>query len=332
MFTELPISLESIAAVFDHSTDCVKVISADGKLLWINRGGLCAMEIESFDLVRGGDWPSFWPVETQPEIRATLRHSPPVASHLTAFCPTARGTPKWWEVTVVPITTVDGTHGGFIATSRDVTERETAARTREVLLQEMRHRQGNILALAGTLMQVHALGRPELSDFVQEMSNRLAALGRAQNVVARPDRAEIADEAVDVEGLLRTLVRPLVGPGCELVIDCAPHLMLPADKVDVVGVVLSELAVNAGKHGAFRHGGQVRLTAEPWADGLRITWDEISNRPVRNRARQGGQGLALMGRIARINDAIFEIDWQPDGQCARLVLRHESRSVCATAA
>ena len=319
MFDIQCLSIDSIAAVFDDSRHCVKIVSPRGRLLWMNRGGLCAMEIEAFDLVRGGDWPGFWPEETRPALRAALSADPPRPVHLTAPCPTAKGAPRIWDVSIVPVRRSDGRPGGFVVTSRDVTEREAAATTREVLLQEMRHRQGNTLTLAGTLMQVHALGRPELGDFVSEMGDRLAALGRAQNVVARPDRGQA--EPVAAATLLRVLTQPLAGPGCALTIDVAGDLSIADEAVDVVGVVLSELAVNASKHGAFRHGGRVAVAAAREPGGLLIRWDEEGTRPVARQAREGGQGLALMTRIARVNDAEFDVAWRPRGQVATLFLR-----------
>ncbi|KIT14587.1 PAS domain-containing protein [Jannaschia aquimarina] len=319
MFPSTALSLHSIAAVFDDSRDCVKLISPDGRLLWMNQGGLCAMELEDFELVRGAEWADFWPDETRDRIAAACLNSPPTTTHITAFCPTAKGSPRWWDVSVVPIQGTDGRHGGFIATSRDVTDREMAARTRELLLEEMRHRQGNTLTLAGTLMQVHALGKPELSDFVAEMSQRLAALGRAQNVVGRRDDPEhVAD--VHLAGLVRMLVQPLAGPQSDLVISLDPELLLPTEKIDVFGVIFSELAVNTGKHGAFRHGGRVEVSADFTPGGLTIVWSETSLRRVEGTHREGGQGLALMDRIARINDVTFDIEWTDRGQVARLTL------------
>lgn len=336
MLSAHPISLDSIAAVFDDATDCVKLISRDGRVLWMNRGGLCAMEISDFTAVRGAEWASFWPDGEAARLRDYLSEHRTDSLHFTAQCATARGTQKWWDVSIVPISTPQGQHGGYIASSRDATAREVAARTREVLLQEMRHRQGNTLTLASLLMQVHARGRPELSAFAAEMGDRLAALGRAQALVGQQtrtpgddpaeDRDAARDDLIDVARILRVLVQPLAGPKCRLSIDVPPGIALHQDRIDVVGTVISELAVNSSKHGAFRHGGDVRLwtETEPGAQ-LSIAWHETSRAAVRRHARDGGQGLDLMRRVAEINGGAFDVEWGDKGHMARLRLPSEVR-------
>ena len=44
------------------------------------------------------------------------------AGHFDAFCPTAKGTPKWWDVLVTPIIGSDGKVSNLLAVSRDITE------------------------------------------------------------------------------------------------------------------------------------------------------------------------------------------------------------------
>jgi PAS domain-containing protein len=62
-------------------------------------------------------------------------------ARFNAYGPTAKGTPKWWDVTVTPITDASGDVVSVLSVSRDITElhlakvelRETAARMRFVL-------------------------------------------------------------------------------------------------------------------------------------------------------------------------------------------------------
>ncbi|MEM9798328.1 MAG: PAS domain-containing protein [Pseudomonadota bacterium] len=322
MFCDAPISMNTIAEVFDHSKDCVKLLSAEGRLLWMNAGGLTAMELDDFASVKDADWSSFWPTESQDLVRRSYDNRPAAPTHFTAFCPTALGSKRWWDVSVVPLDDFDGSLFGFLATSRDVTERVVRSRSREALLQEMRHRQGNTLSLASTLMVLHSRDRPEVSAFVEEMSGRLAALGRAQSVVGNQETD--ADVDIDLLNLLEVLVRPLVGPDCELNLDIEPGTYLDADNLDAVGMVLSELAVNSAKHGAFNHGGRLALSVSYTNDGVEFTWQERCDRAVAQTRREGGQGQTLMHRIATIHDGTFEVEWRPRGQLARLTLSHRA--------
>lgn len=40
---------DTLAAALDRSVDCVKLLIPNGTVEWMNRNGLCAMEISDFD-------------------------------------------------------------------------------------------------------------------------------------------------------------------------------------------------------------------------------------------------------------------------------------------
>lgn len=50
-----------LAAILDQSADCIKVISSQGTVDYMNRNGQCAMEIDDFCAVAGQLWTSLWP-------------------------------------------------------------------------------------------------------------------------------------------------------------------------------------------------------------------------------------------------------------------------------
>ena len=106
------------------SPDCVKVLDASAHVQFFNRNGLCAMEIDDFSQVEGVYWPLLWPVESRSLLEQALAGARTLGTaSFVDSCPTAKGTPKWWDVVVVAI--LDPTNGEtrFVVTSRDVTER-----------------------------------------------------------------------------------------------------------------------------------------------------------------------------------------------------------------
>ncbi|MEM8578710.1 MAG: PAS domain-containing protein [Pseudomonadota bacterium] len=319
MFDSGPISMETIASLFDPSRECVKMIDTEGRLGWMNAGGLCAMEISDFALVEGADWASCWPDEGKFKVQAALAASPAEPAHFTTFCPTAVGTPKWWDVSVMPLRDPLDDHYGYLATSRDVTHREAAKAARNTVLQEMRHRQGNQMTVASMLMVVYAARDPALRQFADDMSARLAALGRAQAVVGRKDGPDA--EGYPLLSLMDVLVQPMAGPDCALYVEGGRDIVVALEDVDLVGVVLSELAVNSVKHGAFGQSGTVTLTARRSPDGVSITWTERAAHPVEGTFRDGAQGLSLMHRMAALSGAEFRLDWRTFGPNAELTLR-----------
>ena len=123
----------------ESSPDCVKVLDAQGRLLRMNGPGLCLMEIDDFDPLVGQAWESLWPTDCGNLIRTALATA--YTGHegrFQGFCPTAKGTPKWWDVIVAPVQNDQGVVTHFIAASRDITEAkatEEALRENEARLQ-----------------------------------------------------------------------------------------------------------------------------------------------------------------------------------------------------
>jgi PAS domain S-box-containing protein len=124
-----------LRSVLDSSTDCIKVVELDGSLSFMNANGLCAMELESFERVKGMQWADLWPPETAHQVRQAVASAVKGRTErFVASCPTANGTPKWWDVSVAPVQKPDGRVVSLVAVSRDITERvhsETVIREAE---------------------------------------------------------------------------------------------------------------------------------------------------------------------------------------------------------
>jgi PAS domain S-box-containing protein len=112
----------SVDLLFESSPDCAKVLDLDGKLQSMNQNGRCVMEIDDFNSVCGTAWPDLWPEDARPKLYEALEQARRgELGHFVASCPTAKGTPKWWDVRVTPIHDRDGLLQGFLSVSRDVT-------------------------------------------------------------------------------------------------------------------------------------------------------------------------------------------------------------------
>ena len=108
--------------LFESSADCVKVLDSEGRLMRMNRNGQCLMEIDAFEAVEGATWIDFWPEQTRGVIHLEIEKARKGGiGRFSAFCPTAKGTPKYWDVSITPILAIDGTQEGLLSVSRDVT-------------------------------------------------------------------------------------------------------------------------------------------------------------------------------------------------------------------
>jgi PAS domain S-box-containing protein len=124
-------------ALIETAVDCMKVMHPDGTLCHMNSHGQHAMELDSLDGV-GQPWSSLWPPAGAQQVEAALRAAADGrSSRFQAFCPTAKGTARWWDVAVSPVHDASGAVSRVVAVSRDVTAvaevERAAARSRERL-------------------------------------------------------------------------------------------------------------------------------------------------------------------------------------------------------
>ena len=125
--------------VFEGSPDCIKLLDGDGCILAMNRNGQCAMEIDDFRTVQGANWSTLWTQENRHAIEAAVVAARAGHNHtLNLACPTAKGAPRWWDVTVSPIADHSGAIVRILAVSRDITEARFA--TEKVRVSEERFR------------------------------------------------------------------------------------------------------------------------------------------------------------------------------------------------
>lgn len=120
--------------VLASSSDCIKVLSLDGRLEFMSEGGMCVMEVDDFATIEGARWPDFWPGEGHAKALAAVEEANHGgAGRFQGFATTMKGSPRWWDVAVTPINGPNGTPERLLSVSRDVTEQRNAeARLREL--------------------------------------------------------------------------------------------------------------------------------------------------------------------------------------------------------
>jgi PAS domain S-box-containing protein len=113
--------------ILDSSSDCIKLMDINGQLLYVNTGGLCLLEIDDFTPYLNMAWTGFWQEDDRDAVEAAIATARAgELGRFQGFCPTAKGTPKWWDVIVTPIFDTRGQVEKILATSRDITDRKQA--------------------------------------------------------------------------------------------------------------------------------------------------------------------------------------------------------------
>ena len=122
----LRLSEEFNRKVLESSPDCVKILDAEGRLQYMNENGMCLMEIEDFSAVRNEYWWELWDEKSKAVVRESVEKSlRGETAQFQAFGATAKGTPKWWDIIVSPVSN-DSNPSQIISVSRDITEQKEA--------------------------------------------------------------------------------------------------------------------------------------------------------------------------------------------------------------
>jgi PAS domain S-box-containing protein len=113
--------------VLESSSDCIKVLDLDGRLLYMNAGGMCLLEIDDLTPYLYSEWLCFWQGEYRQEAESALAAARSgKLGKFQGFCPTIKGAPKWWDVLVTPIRDSSGQVIQILSTSRDISDRKQA--------------------------------------------------------------------------------------------------------------------------------------------------------------------------------------------------------------
>ncbi len=306
----LDIDIESAAfleTVLDASRDCIKVLSMDGRLLFMNRGGYAVMEVDDFEAVRGCAWTSFWEGEDHgAALDAIATAKAGGTGQFVGVAKTLRGTPRWWEVTVTPIFGAGGsvaTH--LLSISRDITVMKAAQVQRELLTEELNHRVKNLLAVVGAIAS--QTFRAADSGSVDAFTARLLALGEAQGLLVQS-----AWQSAPIVEVVEKALLPHAPAGRTTV--SGADLELSAKEALALALAVHELATNAVKYGALSN--DTGTVAVDWSvDGPHLTfrWTEWGGPDVDAPARTGFGSRIIRRNLAGEFKGNVEIEYRPSG-------------------
>ncbi len=115
------------------SRDCIKVLDLDGRLVYMNEGGMQSLEICDLAPVLNSPWIDFWGGEDREAARAAVETARrgEIGRFTGYFETRINRQPRWWDVVVSPIRDSAGKPERILALSRDVTAQklsETALR------------------------------------------------------------------------------------------------------------------------------------------------------------------------------------------------------------
>lgn len=115
-------------SIVEASTDVIKLLDLEGRLLFMNGSGADALAIEDIAPFYGREWAALWPLAARPTVRAMVAAACEGGiGRFSAACPTVLGEHRFWDVVVSPVFGSHGRPTKLVAISRDITERIEAA-------------------------------------------------------------------------------------------------------------------------------------------------------------------------------------------------------------
>lgn len=171
--------------ILENSPDCLKIIDGEGRLKYMNTNGMCLMEIDNFGDFQNKYWWDLWNEEYSGIVRNAVEQARQGTSvRFDAFCATAKGTPKWWDVMVTPVQDKGDVITQIISTSRDITQQkeyEEQLRNNEALLEKKVNERTQELQVTNALLEAR---NKELEHFafisshdMQEPLRKIQMLG-----------------------------------------------------------------------------------------------------------------------------------------------------------
>jgi PAS domain S-box-containing protein len=199
-----------------------------------------------------------------------------------------------------------------VGTVADITERKEREEKEHLLMREINHRAKNMLSVVHAIARQTATKNPE--DFVERFSERIQALSANHDLLVRNEW-----NGVEIEDLVRAQLAPFADLIGSRIAVLGPKLRLKAASAQAVGLVLHELATNAGKYGALSTDrGRVDVCWRIDADTLSMSWTERDG-PLVSAPKRRGFGTMVMEAMAEHSmDGTVDLDYAPSGVMWRL--------------
>ncbi len=194
----------------------------------------------------------------------------------------------------------------------EITERKQAEQRLELVLQELRHRVKNMLAVVQSLARQTVRHTGSLEAFAAAFQGRLEGLAGAHDLLVDTNWA-----GSGLRALILAQLAPFVERRDRLRLS-GEDVILPASAVLTLGMTLHELTTNAAKYGALSvERGTIDVTwrQEAAAGGpqLVLVWQERGGPPV-SPPKQPSFGTQLIDAgIAHELDGRVALTFDPDG-------------------
>jgi PAS domain S-box-containing protein len=200
----------------------------------------------------------------------------------------------------------------MVGTAADITKRKGAEEHQLLLVRELNHRTKNLLSVVQSIANQTVASSP--TDFVERFSQRIQALSASQDLLMCSEW-----RGVEIHALVRSQLAHFADLiGDRIMIEGPPLSVLPS-AAQGIGMVLHELATNAGKYGSLSDDhGSVTIDWRLDDDEFSIGWIEKHGPRVKPPKRRGF-GSTIISAVAEASvGGEVKIDYNASGMIWRL--------------
>lgn len=227
---------------------------------------------------------------------------------------------RWYDLRVEPL--AEGLEKGVICVAIDITRRKQAEEQLKLVMHELVHRVKNIFSVVQSIMNQTARRAKDVAEFTAAFSDRLTALSRGHDQLAREQW-----RSASLRDVVNAITAPLVGAdpatGSNRVRISGPAVALDSSQVQNLALAFHELTTNSLKYGSLSvETGSVAIDwhVEDRADGplVRLSWREAGGPPVGEPQRKGFGRMMMETLLPHSLGGSAQLDFAPDGLIWRL--------------
>lgn len=189
------------------------------------------------------------------------------------------------------------------------------AQRNQLVARELSHRMLNSLSAVQALLRLQAgrVADPAARDTVSTIAERVRAMAFVQNRLFEAERAgrPRLQAAEYLRGLSEDLQRGFFGSGHTVATEAPRDLQLTAERASALGMIVTELVINAAKH-AFPggRGGRVEVRVERLRDrlSLSVADDGVGLPPDIDESSRSRSGMRIVRGLAAQLEGTLEIE------------------------
>jgi two-component sensor histidine kinase len=225
-------------------------------------------------------------------LRAAIADFEPLAVDVRVVRPD--GETRWIALRGAVTKTADDRASALSGVAYDITDQKLSVSRTDALLREVSHRSKNLLALILAMARLTARDAVDVKSHLKDFTLRVAGLAASQDLIVASDW-----ESVDFATLASAEIGAVARTDAERVSVAGPPVLLTPEAAQTLGMVVTELTLNAVEHGALSSAtGKVSLGwTFPDSETISISWQETGGPPFIVDGPKG-YGRAIVERFS----------------------------------